>query len=764
VSLRQKAKRINVWLALVPVLIVCAFAMVLFMRNVRLLPSALSVYPNADEVGVEVTVHPTVTFNKGIFGETVNPSTFVLRDGQNRLVPTTVEYRDSVHRAVLSPMQALRPGSTYQITIVGGPGGITDRRNHPIAAVRSWKFTTGIASAGSPADGPGGPILVVTSAANNFSQYYAEILRNEGFNEFAVKDVSHLDAETLDKYDLVLLGEIPVDERRVRLLEDWVRGGGNLIAMRPEKRVAEAFGLSLADAGEPSRPDTSPLHDGYLKIDSNEQAGAGLIRQPIQFHGAADRYALHGATALALLYKDAKTPTEYPAAWSLKFGKGNVVLFSYDLARSVVYTRQGNPLWSGIDRDGMPPVRSDDLFFGASHDDPQPDWVDPVSIAIPQADEQQRLLANVITLTNLEKMPLPHFWYLPRGLKAVIVMTGDDHGHGGTVDRFLSYLKKSPAGCSLEDWECVRATSNIFVGSISSTQAADFANEGFEIGLHVYTACTDWPTKTIHEADGTVTRRVIRESADALYSQQLKGFAAEYPNVPPPVSNRTDCITWGDYDTQPQVELSHNIRFDTNYYYWPGKWVQNRPGLFTGSGMPMRFARRDGSLIDVYQATTQMTDESNQTYPFTVDTLLSNALGKQEYYGVFTVNMHNDQPHSQGADAVISSALSRHVPIVTASQMLKWLDGRNGSAFQNLNWSGGQLSFTIAVGTGGNGIQALLPMMSASGNLVGLSSNGVEVRREARVIAGLSYAAFRVAPGNFVATYRRVSGNSLASR
>ena len=37
---------------------------------------------------------------------------------------------------------------------------------------------------------PGGPILVVTSSSAPFSAYYAEILRNEGLNEFAAADVS----------------------------------------------------------------------------------------------------------------------------------------------------------------------------------------------------------------------------------------------------------------------------------------------------------------------------------------------------------------------------------------------------------------------------------------------------------------------------------------------------------------------------------------------------------------------------------------------
>ena len=51
------------------------------------------------------------------------------------------------------------------------------------------------------------------------------------------------------------------------------------------------------------------------------------------------------------------------------------------------------------------------------------------------------------------------------------------------------------------------------------------------------------------------------------------------------------------------VALANGIRFDTNYYYWPDTWVNDVPGVFTGSGMPMRFAKRDGTMVDVYQAT-----------------------------------------------------------------------------------------------------------------------------------------------------------------
>ena len=50
---------------------------------------------------------------------------------------------------------------------------------------------------------------------------------------------------------------------------------------------------------------------------------------------------------------------------------------------------------------------------------------------------------------DLDKRSMPRFWYLPRGEKAVVVMTGDDHAVGGTATRFQAYKDESPAGCSV---------------------------------------------------------------------------------------------------------------------------------------------------------------------------------------------------------------------------------------------------------------------------------------------------------------------------
>ena len=579
----------------------------------------------------------------------------------------------------------------------------------------------------------GEPILVVTAEANPFSEYYTEILRAEGLNAFATSDIGTVTPAALAERDVVVLGEMPLTTSQVAMFSDWVTAGGNLIAMRPDKQLSGLLGLNDASA---------TLSNAYLQVNTSSGPGAGIVGETIQFHGTADRYTLAGASSIATLYASGTTSTTSPAVTLRSIGNsgGQAAAFTYDLARSVVYTRQGNPAWSGQNRDGNGPIRSNDLFYGNASFDPQPDWVDLNKVSIPQADEQQRLLANLVLEMNLDNLPLPRFWYLPRGEKAAVVMTGDDHGAGGTDGQFNSFIAASPQGSSAADWSAVRGTSYIFPNTpLSQAAAAAYTAQGFEIALHVTTNAQDWTPAQLND----------------FYTNQLAQFQAAYPGLPTPVTNRTHAIVWSDYATQPKIELQHGIRFDTNYYYFPADWIQNRPGMFTGSGMPMRFADTDGTLIDVYQAATQMTDESGQGYPFTVNALLDAALDSRGYYGVFTANMHTDHDHHSGADAIVASARARDVPVVSARQMLEWLDGRNASSFGSLSWNSAQssLSFAITPGANANGLEGMVPVRSAAGVLINLARNGTPVAYATKVIKGVAYAFFPGSAGNYAATY-----------
>ena len=421
---------------------------------------------------------------------------------------------------------------------------------------------------------------------------------------------------------------------------------------------------------------------------------------------------------------------------------GQAAAFAYDLARSVIGTRQGNVAWAGQERDGEPEaVRSDDLFFGG--------WLDMSRVAIPQADEQQRLLANLITQMNLDRTPLPRFWYLPRGGKAAVVLTGDDHGNGGTAGQFDTYEADSPAGCSVADWQCVRSTSYVFPSTrLSDAQARAYQRAGFEIALHLRVSGPNEGAETCNDFTTPAG-----PAADLL--RQRRAFASRWPSLAASVTARTHCVVWSNWAAMPKAERGAGIRLDTNYYYWPGAWVRNRPGMFTGSGFPMRFADADGSLIDVYQAATQLTDESGIDVGRHITALLDGALGPEGYYGVFTANMHTDKPDNPGADAIVAAAKARAVPVVSARQMLTWLDGRNGSSFRRLSFVRGRLRFAVAPAAGARGLEGMVPAKGATGALTGLTRDGARVDVTRRTVKGIDYAMFPAAAGDYVASYPR---------
>ncbi len=693
-------------------------------------PGVISTAPAAGAVGVPVTANVGITFDEALSAASVSSATVQLLNG-GAPVAAGLSYDAGTRTVTLNPASALAYSTAYTVAVKGGAADprVKDLAGNALAATYNATFTTQAPPPPplpSPGEGPGGPVLVISSAANPFSRFPVEILRAEGFNEFAAKDLAEVRANPalLGAYDVVVLGAVALAAADVPLLTNWVTAGGTLIALKPDARLAPLLGLA---------PAGGTLADKYLLVNTASGAGAGIVDQTIQFHGPADLYTLNGATSLATLYASATAATGNPAVTQKAVGPngGQAVAFAYDLARSVVYTRQGNPAWAGQKRDGQSgPIRSDDQFFS--------DWIDFNKVAIPQADEQQRLLANIIV--RGARKPLPRFWYLPRGLKAAVVMTGDDHATGGTVGRFNQHLAQSASNTAqaVADWTAVRATSYIYPGTpITDAQAAAFEAQGFEISLHVNTNCAVWTPATLR----------------GFFDDQLPQLAAQLPSIAPPSTHRTHCISWSDWASQPKIELERGIRLDANYYYWPGAWIADRPGLFTGSGMPMRFADVDGTLIDCYQATTQLTDESGITYSAHINTLLDNALGAKGYYGVFTTNMHTDQVSSPGSDAIVAAAQARQVPVVSARQMLTWLDGRNNSAFGALAWSANQLSFSVSLWNNVRNLQGMLPITAATGPLLGLKANGAPLPYRTETIKGISYAFFSAGPGSYVATY-----------
>lgn len=610
-----------------------------------------------------------------------------------------------------------------------------------------------ISQGGSGSSGGTLPILVITNLANPFSRYYGEILLTEGMNEFVMQDINDVTDIILATYDIAILGEMTsaLTSGQMIMLNTWVTNGGNLIAMRPNLSANPLMAtlLGLTTTG-------TTLSDAYLLVNTASSPGVGIVGQTIQFHSVADRYGLvSGTVSVAELYSSAVLGTGNPAVTLRSVGTqgGEAAAFTYDLAKSVVYTRQGNPLMSAINNDADPQIRMNDLFFRGD----LTNWLDTSKAAIPQADEQMRLLANLISRMNSDRKPLPRFWYFPRNEKAVVVMTGDDHQvNGGTQGRFNQHIAWSLNSCNLQNWECIRSTSYIYENNALTNSTLDgYETQGFEPALHVNIGCSF----------STAASTWTFASLNTAYTSQLNAWKLKYGSLIPPATVRTHCGPYFDYDTQPQVQQNNSIRLDTNYYFWgPGNnGIPNfgGPGVFTGSGMPMRFTKIDGTIIDVYQAPTQMVDEGGQNYttsPTTVDTILNNAIGSNGYYGLFVVNAHTDSASGIGgdvSDAVIGSAQARSVPVISSAQALAWIDGRNSSSFSAISWSGTTLAFNAVIDAKANGMNAMVPYNFGINSVSQVQRNGIPVSPllPIETIKGITYQMFPVSSGSYTVAY-----------
>ncbi len=676
---------------------------------------------------------PTVSLTAPTNGATVSGSQVVSAVAANaRGVQFTL---DGVN---LGPEDTTAPFTTTWVTTTTPNGGHTlgaVARNAAGSTATAATVSVTVANDSGPPPSNTQPILLITKGSSPFSTYYEEILEAEGLNSYVTKSVSSVDLDTLNGFDVAILADMSLTDGQAAMFTNWVGSGGDLIAMRPDTKLAGLMGLSAAG---------STLSDTYLRIDSSSGPGTGLVSETIQFHGTADRYTLNGATALATLYSNANQATSSPAVTTRSVGSngGTASAYTFDLARSVVLTRQGNPDWAGRNVDGVDGIQATEMFFGANGD---PDWNNLDKALIPIADEQQRLLANIITAVASDRKPIPRFWYFPREEKAVIVMTGDDHGTGGTKPRFDAHLSKSPPGCNVANWECVRSSSyispyvNPLFPQLTNAEAVAYQAQGFDLGVHFSTECAPWGTE---------------QNLRDVYTLQSAGGRALWPGMLPQVSTRTHCVEWDDWATHARVKADNGIRFDTDYYFYPASWTQGRPGYFNGTGMPMRYADLDGSVIDVYQSATSVSDESGHDVPAAVSQMLDNALGANGYYAAVTANIHTDS--TCGAcigqtDGTIAAAQARGVPVVSGRQMLDWLDARNSSSYESIRWSGGSLSFAITGGA--NGLTGMLPIGSPSGNLTSISRNGSNVAFSVTTIKGVRYALFSAATGSYSARY-----------
>jgi Calx-beta domain len=595
------------------------------------------------------------------------------------------------------------------------PGRTTrGKRRYLAVAVAALAVLTGGRSSTVVGQGQAPPILLVVNSAapNPFGPYLAEILRAEGIQSFATVQLSALDASTLASAKLAILAETPLTAPQATLFTDYVNGGGRLVAMKPDAQLAAVLGISVL---APTTP------NGYLLVDQ-AGPGAGLQAMTLPFKGVAANYALAGATEVASLYSTSTTDSGLPAVVTF----GRTATWSFDLARSTAYTRQGDPAFAGQERDGIPILRTTDIFYGN---------IDTARMSVPHADVQMRLFSRVIGTLLADEMPLPRLWYFPGVSRTMLLPTADSHT--STVSPFSSLIASAEAKGARISLYFARYLT---IPPAASTWRAN----GHEVGLHPYMSGdgVDFPT--------------AYQTAQNWFSTQ--GLGAPGPTV------RHHSLEWAGWTSPLATMAANGIRMDTSYYSW-GPTVYNPTqtsqahGYITGSGLPMRFVDNSGSVFPVYQQVTSLVDEQmlvgdygeglTPTAALAVSQQLidqSQAGGYSAIMTQFHIDYYQYGEVQPWVDGTMSYAQSQGVPMWSTERWLRFTEGRAATAITNLDWSDldKTLTFSVTVPTASEAQSVLVPANFGGSAVTTVIIDGVPTASTPFVVNGQAMRAFNV--------------------
>jgi hypothetical protein len=576
------------------------------------------------------------------------------------------------------------------------------------------------------------PILLLATE-KEFGTYTGELLRTEGFNEFEIDSLNggKISKAFLAQFDLIIIAEDVTDPNDWQQLSEFVRKGGNLITVTPVQSNEELFGITAAQGS---------IAGGYITIDTSMHEGKSLSGRKLQLHSDAGLYQLKGARPIAFLTEHLVNDKKSPGVVMHSWGKGRTAAFLYNLPENIVLTRQGNPLFAGIEKDGIPGLRGMDLFTDG--------WLDNSNSTINQADEQMVLLSHCIEEMSTNAKPLPRLWYFPDTLRCLVTLTNDGE-----------YKSETDFEPQFQDVDSMGAKMSIYiigVDDVSREWVDKWTAKGFEIAGHPD------DTKEAGNPDWNNMDSVIKAKKSEIqgkYGLQIR-------------TNVNHWFVWcgkdqfgnPDFAAQARLEELNGIELDMNYAHYDLKSNQTEhflgplgidQGNFTGSGLVMKFANVDGKVINVYQHMNAVYDqqynESHDPEGFfnSFKGLMDRSLN-DEVFSFISVKSHNDEYYFSKTPLMkmLAYADSNGIPVWTALKLLDFIKMREEASFTSTSWSDNSLSFNLNSSlNNSNGLTIMIPHNFGNRRIKGISKNGNDASFIVREIKGSVYALLTVKPG-----------------
>ncbi len=650
---------------------------------------------------------------------------------------------------------AIATGVVATPALLGGRV-LLDSRGAPMPAAEI--FASSPALSAEP-----GPLLVVSpqTPLDLAAARWQEMLRVEGLPYVQAIDLAALNQEMLAQAAAILLLPGDVDRSTAERLRDYVVAGGGLVVVRPGSTLTSLCGL------EPLPATTA---HGYLCVQARSAAAAGIASGALQFHAPLQHASAVDAEPLAWLCDAAGVATSIPAATIRQLGQGTVATWCYDLAESVVLSRQGDPALVDTEHDGLEGVRACEMFAG---------FVDLDRIALPQADEQQRLLVNVLHVVAA-RMPLPRLWYFPANADSLLICTGDSHNNpANAVDDVLQRVERF--GGSMSVYYTPPPTNTV-------RRAARRIRAWVEQGTPLQDVLPHTEVVTPYHADAWRRRGhefalhpYVEEGLEAGWARYWEQFTGlGFGSF---VTTRTHRVLWSGWTETARVQAGYGVGMNLDYYHVgptfqraDGSWAF---GYFTGSGLPMRFVNDDGRLLSIWQQTTQLVDEQLIAMPWGANfagvdgteaiEIASHlvrtaargayaALGGQFHIDPFAVPGPWTEPAGIYLDGVLAACNDLNVPIQAAATWHEFTQGRAECRFEQIHWEEQAQRLHISLSSTVDGLTLLLPVQMKLLNLVELQVNRKEIPIAVRRVGATLYSVAVLEPGASLIQARYGSG------
>lgn len=492
--------------------------------------------------------------------------------------------------------------------------------------------------------------------------YLAEILHTWGLHDVA-RDVWLLPAGAT------------VDAAEV---EARARAGAIVITITPDPSVAKLAGLKHDGARE------LPAHLRFCGF-----IPRGLTGEMIPIVGAAGRYELDGAPPpLAYLCDRLRYGSDSPGIVDTPVGDGRLIVITFDLARCVRMLRQGDEA-----REGMIPPS--DTCERPSHMACDVEMGD--AVWCPYADLLARSLVELIERSAGHPVPLVH--HLPGDAPSLLLYSGDE-------DNF-------PVADNDDQMRMISARGGRMDLYIIPDETQSTAEDIRRYARHHDVA----PHPNLLPVDGKPNaERLARLESQIDLFKKISGIE--------PLTVRNHCNDWVGYMQHVETLERCGLRMEASYF--TGDYRRGRryaPYSDFGAAMPMRFARTDGSLIDVYQQHTHYTDnvlfydDADYSYRFTAEAfgVMAERTCRdacERYRTPFGVDVHpgNRPKFSRDGDAALLDAVARHgMPIWSFTQWCRfWID-RETCIISDVCWNGSALSFVASCGAVRDDLRIALP-------------------------------------------------------